>query len=133
MLDIGQMFYNFKDLTAWQEGHKLVLIIYKITANFPKSETFGLTDQIRRAVVSVTSNIAEGFGRGSYKERAQFFNLSRGSLSEIDNQLIIAKDLGYINLNTYTQLENQRLIVHKLVQSLLTKTKLFIKNPISNL
>ena len=67
---------NFTDLNAWKESHKLVLEIYRITKNFPREEIFGLTSQMRRAAVSVTSNIAEGFGRYSGKEQVQFFYIS---------------------------------------------------------
>lgn len=67
------MIREFTDLMAWQEGHKLVLMIYKLNDKFPKHEIFGLGDQIRRASVSITSNIAEGFGRQSLKEKIQFF------------------------------------------------------------
>ncbi|MBI4599730.1 four helix bundle protein [Candidatus Uhrbacteria bacterium] len=74
---------SFTDLKAWQEGHTLVLKIYKITQSFPKEEQFGLTNQLRRAAVSLTSNIAEGFGRGSYKEKAQFYSIALGSLTEV--------------------------------------------------
>jgi len=71
---------EFTDLIVWQEGHKLVLQIYKITKLFPKEETYSLTDQMRRAAVSVTSNIAEGFGRQGMKEKVQFYFLAKGSL-----------------------------------------------------
>ena len=79
---------SFTDLQVWQEGHKLVLLIYKVTKKFPKEELFGLTNQIKRAGVSITSNIAEGFSRQSYKEKLQFYYMSLGSLTEIQNQLL---------------------------------------------
>jgi len=72
---------TFRDLNTWKEGHKLVLQIYKITKNFPKKETFALTDQILRAVVSITSNIAEGFGRRGMKEKIQFYYLAQSSFT----------------------------------------------------
>jgi len=78
---------HFTDLRAWQEGHTLVLAVYKVTKDFPKEELFGLTNQIRRAVVSVTSNIAEGFTRYSSKEKNQFYFVCLGSLAEVQNQL----------------------------------------------
>jgi len=87
---------HFTDLIAWQKNHQLVLEIYKITKKFPKDELFGLTSQIRRAVVSITSNIAEGYGRYYFKEKIRFYTISRGSSTEVQNHLIIAKDLGYI-------------------------------------
>ena len=84
---------RFTDLNAWKEGHKLVLMIYNFTKNFPKEEIFGLVSQMRRCSVSITSNIAEGFSRQSYKEKAQFYAISLGSVTELQNQLLIAKDI----------------------------------------
>lgn len=95
---------HYKQLIAWQKGHELVLSIYRTSAHFPASESYGLTSQIRRAAISVTSNIAEGFSRNSQKEKIQFYHISRGSLSEIDNQITIAKDLGYIKKAEYDSL-----------------------------
>ena len=81
---------------AWQEAIRLVKLIYELTANFPKHEVFALVSQMRRASVSVPSNIAEGAGRSSDKEFIQYLNIARGSLSELETQYIIAKELGYI-------------------------------------
>lgn len=92
-----QKIQNFTDLIVWQKGHKLVLEVYKQTKKFPKDELFGLVSQIRRASVSITSNIAEGFGRFSEKEKLHFYSFAYGSLMEVQNQIIIAKDLGFIN------------------------------------
>lgn len=114
---------EFTDLIVWQEGHRLVLLIYKVTNNFPKEETYSLTDQLRRAVVSITSNIAEGFGRQTYKEKAQFYYLAKGSLTEVKNQIIIARDLEYISSSTYIGLANQIGIVQKLLQGFIKSTK----------
>src|SRR3990167_5668279 len=88
---------SFTDLLVWQEGHKLVIFIYKITDAFPKSETYALISQMRRAAVSVTSNIAEGFSRISKKEKAQFYYVALGSLEELRNQIFIARDIKYID------------------------------------
>lgn len=68
---------SFTDLEAWKEGHKLVILIYKGTEKFPQKEIFALTSQMRRCAVSITSNIAEGFGRQSYKEKVQFYSIAR--------------------------------------------------------
>ncbi len=87
---------SFTDLVAWQKGHELVLAVYRITKNFPKEEKYGLIDQMRRAAISITSNIAEGFGRQSYKEKIHFYYLAQGSLTEIKNQILIAKDVNYL-------------------------------------
>lgn len=87
---------KFTDLEVWKESHKLTLFIYKSSKKFPKEEMFGLTSQIRRAVVSIESNIAEGFSRFHYKDRLKFYYQSRGSASEVQTQAIIARDLEYI-------------------------------------
>jgi len=88
---------SFTDLKVWQEGYKLVLDVYRLTKRFPKEEQFSLTNQLQRAAISFTSNIAEGFNRSSWKEKGQFYSISFGSLSEIQNQILIAKDLGYMS------------------------------------
>ena len=91
-----QKINNFYELDAWKKGHELLLVIYKITKSFPKEEVYGLTSQIRRAAVSITNNIAEGFSRYHYKEKSNFYYNARGSVSEVQNLLIVAKDVGYI-------------------------------------
>ncbi len=82
---------SFTDLNAWKEGHKLVLMIYSTTKLFPKEEMFGLISQMRRCAISITSNIAEGFSRQSYKEKLQFYSMSLGSVTELQNQLLVGK------------------------------------------
>ena len=86
-----------RDLAAWREAVALVVAIYRQTASFPKEETYGLTSQIRRAAVSIPSNIAEGAGRNSSRELLQFLGITCGSLAELDTQLELAVQLGYIN------------------------------------
>lgn len=119
---------DFTDLLAWQEGHKLVLEIYKTTNKFPKSELFSLTSQLRRAVVSVTSNISEGFGRKTYKEKLHFFYQAQGSLIEVKNQIIISRDIKYISISAFENLMGLSNTVHKLLQGLITKTKSFLNH-----
>lgn len=116
---------NFKDLYAWQEGHKLVLLIYKITEQFPPKEQFGLTNQMRRAAVSVTSNIAEGFSRRSYKDKSQFYSMSLGSLTELQNQLLVAKDIGYLGASAFEKTSDQTITVSKLINGLIKKSKTY--------
>jgi len=87
---------SYKDLIAWQKSMDLVTAIYSATAGFPKEEQFGLTSQVRRAAVSIPSNIAEGQGRLSEKEFRYFLGQSRGSLMEVETQLQIAQNLGYL-------------------------------------
>ena len=88
--------YSFEKLSVWQEAKKLVVEVYNLLDNFPKFENYALCDQIRRAIVSVPSNIAEGSGRKSLKEQIRFLEISYGSLMETYNQLLIAIELGYI-------------------------------------
>ncbi len=126
MDQISKPIKEFTDLKCWQEGHELVLEIYRITKAFPKSEIFGLTSQMQRAAVSITSNIAEGFGRQTYKEKVQFYYTAQGSLIELKNQLIIAKDIHYIDETSYDKIVEQITFAHKLLQGLLSKTKSFI-------
>jgi len=119
----GEKIRTFTDLHTWQEAHKLVLMIYKITKEFPKEELFGLISQMRRAAVSITSNIAEGFSRQSYKEKVQFYCMAQGSNTEIQNQLLIAKDVGYISQEGFKEIAGQSTIVHKLLNGLIKKSR----------
>ena len=109
---------SFTDLIAWKEGHKLVLLIYKHTNSFPSKENFGLTNQMRRAVVSVTSNIAEGFGRNTNKDKHQFYTMAHGSLAELQNQLVIARDLHYLERTEFNNIAEQTITVSKLLSGL---------------
>ncbi|MDO8569197.1 MAG: four helix bundle protein [bacterium] len=119
---------DFTDLEAWRKSHELVLAIYKATEKFPKSEAFGLISQMQRAAVSITSNIAEGFGRQTLKEKVQFYYQAQGSLTEIKSQLIISKDLNYISDEEFDKIMDTLITSHKLLQGLLRKTKSFL-NP----
>jgi four helix bundle protein len=114
---------TFKDLNVWKEGHLLVLAVYTITKTFPKEEKYGLTDQMRRCAVSITSNVAEGFSRQGKKEKIQFYYTAKGSLTELNNQSIIAKDVGYINNDTFTDVEKQINKVGKILTGLIKSTK----------
>ncbi len=114
---------SFTDLTAWKEGHKLVLLVYEAVKGFPANERFGLASQIARAAISVTSNIAEGFSRSSKKEKVLFYRVALGSLTELQNQLVIARDLGYIDGALFAKLANQSVVVGKLIQGLIKSAK----------
>ncbi|KKR03470.1 MAG: S23 ribosomal protein [Parcubacteria group bacterium GW2011_GWF2_39_13b] len=87
---------SFYDLKVWQDSRKLALIIYKITAKFPKEELYGIISQLRRASLSVTANIAEGFGRFHFKEKIKFYLQARGSLLEVQNFIFLSQDLNFI-------------------------------------
>ena len=123
----GRKIHSFTDLDAWREGHILVLAIYEITKIFPKEEIFGIVSQMRRSAVSITSNIAEGFSRLSYREKSHFYAISQGSVTELQNQLIIAKDVGFIDGDKFQSLSNQAVKVHKIINGLIKKSK-FIHN-----
>lgn len=113
----------FTQLNSWKEAHQLILDIYKASKNFPKEEINGLTSQIRRAAISITSNIAEGFGRRSYKEKLQFYYHAHYSLIEVKNHLLVAKDLKYLQKKNFDLLISQADRSHQLLQGLLEATK----------
>lgn len=110
---------SFQDLDAWKRSHIFLLDIYKLTKSFPKEELYGLTSQIRRAAVSITNNIAEGFSRYHYKEKSNFYYNARGSVSEVQNLLIIAKDLGYINSSEWSKISIVGDDIKKLINGLI--------------
>lgn len=115
---------KFTDLVVWQEGHKLVLTIYKAVKNFPEWEKFGLSNQLTRAVVSFTSNIAEGFAKKSSNEKNKFYNTAQTSLIEVQNQLLIARDVGHMKNEEFTRIANQTVTCHKLIIGLIRSTRL---------
>jgi len=97
---------TFRDLIAWQKAHKMVLEVYRRTKCFPVEEKYGLVSQIRRSASSVATNIVEGFKRRSDKEYSYFLNMSEGSLEETKYHLILSRDLGYINVDEFSAVEN---------------------------
>jgi len=111
-----------KDLNVWIKAVELVTLIYKETNSFPSSEIYGLTSQIRRSAVSIPSNIAEGAGRNSKKEFSRFLSISIGSASELETQLIISRNLGFIEDLTFeniiTELEDIRKMTSGLIKSI---------------
>lgn len=111
--------HSFTDLIAWKEAHKLVLEIYKSTESFPKIEIFGLVMQMRRAVISITSNIAEGFSRKSLKDKNKFYLMAKGSLTELQNQILASRDIGFLSKEEFNKLADRTVIVHKLINGLL--------------
>jgi four helix bundle protein len=90
---------RFQDLEVWQRAHNLVLETYKITKGFPDDEKFGLVSQMRRAGISIAANIAEGFKKRGLRDKANFYNISQGSLEELKYYIILSKDLGYVQEN----------------------------------
>lgn len=118
-MNIVNKIRSFKDLDAWKEGHVLVLMVYRVTKEFPHEEVFGLISQMRRCAVSITSNIAEGFSRISAKEKIQFYSMSLGSLTELQNQLCIARDVVYMSSDDFTLTTEQSIKVHKILNGLM--------------
>ncbi|MEI7689660.1 MAG: four helix bundle protein [Candidatus Saccharibacteria bacterium] len=114
---------SYRDLKVWQEGRKLAVLVYLQLRTFPKYEQFGLSDQMRRAVVSVPSNIAEGFGRATAKEKNQFYYVAKGSLAELETQLYIAFDIGYIDEKNLDDILEQSSLTHRLLQGLIKANK----------
>ena len=115
---------NFKELLVWQKSIDFVTEIYKITEHFPKYEMYGLTSQIRRASVSVPSNIAEGNSRRSKPDYLQFLKISRGSCAEVETQLLISKNLQFINETQYLKLNQNIIEISKMLNGLI--------NPLNN-
>jgi len=117
---------SYRELLVWQKAKTLAVHTYTATANFPRSETYGITSQIRRASVSVASNIAEGQGRLTSGEFRHFLGQARGSLLEAETQLAIALDLGFLKQETYDALERESYrvldLLDRLLNSLIKKT-----------
>ncbi len=113
---------SYRDLIVWQKAIKLVVEVYKISSTFPKDERFGLTNQLRRSAVSVPSNVAEGQGRQSRGEFKQFLGIAKGSLHEMITQLIIARELGYLDTTNpvFEQADEVARLLNGLLNSLTT-------------
>ncbi|MBN1981845.1 MAG: four helix bundle protein [Chitinivibrionales bacterium] len=109
---------NYRDLIVWQKSMDLVVAVYEITKRFPKEEVYGLTSQIRRAVVSIPSNIAEGEGRESKNEFFRFLSISYGSLREVETQIILANRLSYIEMPVCDAIIEQCNEIGKLINGL---------------
>jgi len=115
------MYSDTSKLIVWQRSHELVLKIYEITKDFPKDEQFGLTSQIRRASVSIPSNIVEGKARNSNKDYKRFLLIARGSLEEVKYQMLLAKDLKYIDEVGYKEIYRKMDEVGRLLGGLIKK------------
>lgn len=115
------MYEDTSKLIVWQKSHELVLKIYEITKSFPKDEQFGLTSQVRRAAVSIPSNIVEGKARGSNKEYSRYLLIARGSLEEVKYQILLAKELKYIDEKMYKEIAALADEVGKMLNGLINK------------
>ncbi|MBX3004994.1 MAG: four helix bundle protein [Anaerolineales bacterium] len=114
---------DFRKLQVWEKSHLFALHVYKATAQFPAAELYGLTSQLRRAAVSVPSNIAEGVGRGSDADMRRFLQIAFGSASEIEYQLLLAFELKFLNSEQHTLLNQDITEVKKMLSSLIRKLK----------
>jgi four helix bundle protein len=112
---------NFKDLTVWQKAHEMTLAIYQATQTFPKEELYGLTSQLRRSSASIGANIAEGAGRRSDAEICRFLRIARGSASEVEYHLLLARDLSFLSDSQYQKLLRQADSVQRMLTALIQK------------
>lgn len=111
------MTFSFENLIVWQRAHQFVLQVYKSTQNYPQDERFGLSSQFRRAAVSITANIAEGYKKLSKADKLRFFNIAQGSLEEYRNYVILSYDLGYSDKETDEMMRNSIEEVSKLLNA----------------
>ena len=129
-MDERDELFSYRNLQAYQSSKQLVTDIYSLLKHFPKEETYSLCDQLRRAVVSIPSNIAEGMGRVSLKEQIHFIEIAFGSLYEVMCQVEIAKDLGYITDLKFVEIERSVTSIAKMLSGLRAKRiKALTSNP----
>jgi four helix bundle protein len=114
---------DFRKLKVWEKGHALTMAVYRASMTFPKTETFGLTSQMRRSAYSVPTNIAEGCGRGSDADFSRFLQIAMGSASELDYQVLLARDLGYLAEEAYLLLCQDVAEVKRMLTALINKLK----------
>ena len=114
---------DFKKLNVWQKAHELTLCLYPATASFRQTELYGLTSQMRRCCISIGSNIAEGCGRAGENEKARFLQIALGSLSELEYQVLVAEDLGYLSPQTAEELTKRILEIGRMLGSLVNKVR----------
>ncbi|OGL30944.1 hypothetical protein A3F37_00245 [Candidatus Saccharibacteria bacterium RIFCSPHIGHO2_12_FULL_41_12] len=115
--------FKFTQLRAWQNARKFAVEVYRLTSEFPSDERYGLTAQIRRSSVSVSANIAEGFSRQGAKEKAQFYSIALGSLTETLSHAYIANDLGFLPSDRLQLLEEKVTDIHKMTNGLIKSAK----------
>jgi four helix bundle protein len=114
---------DFKELRVWSKAHELTVLVYKLTRAFPKDEVYGLTSQVRRSAASVGANIAEGCGRHSDGEMTRFLQIARGSASETEYHLLLAKDLGFLQETDFQVAEQAVVVVQRMLTALVQKVQ----------
>jgi four helix bundle protein len=110
---------NYRDLQVWSKAHRLTLELYRVSRGFPREELYGITGQLRRAAASIGANLAEGCGRRTSTELARFVRIAMGSASELDNHLLLSRDLGFMNGDDFTRCEADLIEVRKMLTSFL--------------
>ena len=114
---------DYRELTVWRKAHGLTMEIYRITRTFPSHERFGLCSQLRRAAISAVSNIVEGTGRVTPGEYGHFLSIARGSIREVECQLLIARDLGYLQAEQWSPLDAEAQQISRMLKGLITSLK----------
>ena len=114
---------DYKKLKVWEKAHAFTVVVYAITRTFPKDEVYALTSQIRRCAVSVPSNIVEGCGRGSNPELVKFLHYALGSANELEYQLVLSRDLGYVSAEAHVPLAASVLEIKRMLAALIVKIK----------
>lgn len=114
---------DFRDLLVWEKAHIFVKAIYEVTHTFPKDEMFGMTSQLRRASISIPTNIAEGCGRGSDADFKRFIQIAFGSASEVEYLVFLSYELSFINEDKYIDLNNRIIEIKKMLAGLIQKLK----------
>jgi four helix bundle protein len=114
---------DYKKLKVWEKAHAFTVVVYAITQAFPKDEVYALTSQIRRCAVSVPSNIVEGCGRGSNPELVKFLHYALGSANELEYQLVLSRDLGYVSAEAHVPLAASVLEIKRMLAALIVKIK----------
>lgn len=123
------MLRSYKELKVWQKSYQLCLEIYRITKGFPSEERYGLTSQIRRAAVSIPSNIAEGYGRKSTREYIHSSYVAYGSICELETQVLLAVDLGYVKANEVEKIHEDIREVERMLKALIKSLENKLSNP----
>ena len=114
---------DFKELRVWSKAHELAILVYKLTRAFPRDEVYGLTSQVRRSAASIGANIAEGYGRHSDGEMTRFLQIARGSASETEYHLLLAKDLGFLQEADFQVAEQAVVVVQRMLTALVQKVQ----------
>ena len=123
------MLKNFKELKVWQKSYKLCLKVYKITKKFPKTEVYSFTSQMRRAALSIPCNIAEGYGRKTTPDYLRFLYMSYGSICELETQILLAGDLGYLEKENFSVLHSAIGEVERMLKALIKSIERKSSNP----